>query len=47
MLHYTAMASAEAARDWLCNPESEVSCHYVIAEDGRLWQLVDRITQTR
>ncbi|SMX49518.1 N-acetylmuramoyl-L-alanine amidase AmiD precursor [Maliponia aquimaris] len=41
MLHYTAMASAEAARDWLCNPDSEVSCHYVIAEDGRLWQLVD------
>lgn len=41
MLHYTAMASAEAARDWLCAPESEVSCHYVIAGDGRLWQLVD------
>lgn len=40
VLHYTAMKSAEAARDWLCTPESEVSCHYVIAEDGRLWQLV-------
>ncbi|KHQ51968.1 N-acetylmuramoyl-L-alanine amidase [Mameliella alba] len=40
VLHYTAMTSAEAARDWLCNPESEVSCHYVIAEDGRCWQLV-------
>ncbi|MGP6085836.1 N-acetylmuramoyl-L-alanine amidase [Antarctobacter jejuensis] len=40
VLHYTAMQSAEAARDWLCTPESEVSCHYVIAEDGRLWQLV-------
>ncbi|SNS03631.1 N-acetylmuramoyl-L-alanine amidase [Antarctobacter heliothermus] len=40
VLHYTAMTSAEAARDWLCAPESEVSCHYVIAEDGRLWQLV-------
>ncbi|WP_167647927.1 N-acetylmuramoyl-L-alanine amidase [Mameliella alba] len=40
VLHYTAMTSAEAARDWLCNPESEVSCHYVVAEDGRCWQLV-------
>lgn len=40
VLHYTAMTSATAARDWLCNPQSEVSCHYVIAEDGRLWQLV-------
>lgn len=40
VLHYTAMTSAEAARDWLCALESEVSCHYVIAEDGRLWQLV-------
>ncbi|WP_417208057.1 N-acetylmuramoyl-L-alanine amidase [Antarctobacter sp.] len=40
VLHYTAMTTAEAARDWLCAPESEVSCHYVIAEDGRLWQLV-------
>ena len=40
VLHYTAMSSAEAARDWLCTPASEVSCHYVIAEDGRFWQLV-------
>lgn len=41
MLHYTAMTSAEGARDWLCNPEAQVSAHYVIAEDGRLWQLVE------
>ncbi len=34
------MTSAIGARDWLCNPEAEVSAHYVIAEDGRLWQLV-------
>jgi N-acetylmuramoyl-L-alanine amidase len=43
VLHYTAMQSAAAARDWLCNPASEVSCHYVIAEDGRLWQLVREV----
>ncbi|MGH1414297.1 MAG: N-acetylmuramoyl-L-alanine amidase [Pelagimonas sp.] len=34
------MTSAIGARDWLCNPEAQVSAHYVIAEDGRLWQLV-------
>ncbi|WGW05823.1 N-acetylmuramoyl-L-alanine amidase [Tropicibacter oceani] len=40
VLHYTAMTSATRARDWLCNPEAEVSAHYVVAEDGQLWQLV-------
>ncbi len=41
LIHYTAMTSAEAARDWLCAPKAEVSAHYVIARDGRVWQLVD------
>jgi N-acetylmuramoyl-L-alanine amidase len=41
VLHYTAMESAEAARDWLCDPASEVSSHYVLARDGTCWQLVD------
>ncbi len=41
VLHYTAMASAEAALDRLCDPAAEVSAHYLIAGDGRLWQLVD------
>lgn len=41
VLHYTAMKHAAAARDWLCNPESQVSAHYLIARDGTLWQLVD------
>lgn len=40
VLHYTAMPSAEAAREWLCTPEAQVSAHYVIARDGTLWQLV-------
>jgi len=34
------MESAEQARDWLCNPESQVSAHYVIARDGTIWHLV-------
>jgi N-acetylmuramoyl-L-alanine amidase len=40
LIHYTAMHSAEAARERLCDAAAEVSAHYLIAEDGRLWQLV-------
>lgn len=35
------MASAEAALERLCDPAAEVSAHYLIAADGRLWQLVE------
>jgi N-acetylmuramoyl-L-alanine amidase len=41
ILHHTAMLTAEAALDRLCDPSSEVSAHYLIAEDGRVWRLVD------
>lgn len=41
VLHYTAMTSAEAALERLCDPACEVSAHYLIAEDGRLFALVD------
>lgn len=41
VLHYTAMASAEAALERLCDPAAEVSCHYLIGQDGRCWRLVD------
>lgn len=40
LLHFTNMATAEDAVERLCDPAAAVSCHYVIAEDGRLWQLV-------
>ena len=40
VLHYTAMASAEAAIARLCDPEAEVSAHYVICKSGRVTQLV-------
>ena len=39
VVHYTAMTEA-AALDRLCDPASEVSAHYVIAEDGTVWRLV-------
>lgn len=40
LLHYTGMESGKAAEDWLCNPESQVSCHYLVHEDGCIIQLV-------
>jgi N-acetylmuramoyl-L-alanine amidase len=41
LLHYTGMPSCEGAMAWLCTPESQVSCHYVVTEDGTILQLVD------
>lgn len=40
VIHYTAMETAEAALHRLCDPRVEVSAHYLIAADGRVWQLV-------
>ncbi len=40
VLHYTAMASAEAAIERLCDPAAEVSAHYVICKSGPVTQLV-------
>lgn len=40
VLHYTGMATGEAAEARLRDPASEVSAHYVVHEDGRIVQLV-------
>jgi len=40
VLHYTAMATAGAALERLCDPECEVSSHYLIGADGAVAQLV-------
>jgi N-acetylmuramoyl-L-alanine amidase len=40
VLHHTAMDSAEAALDRLCDPAAEVSAHWLVTEDGRVWRLV-------
>lgn len=40
VLHSTG-GSYAGAISWLCNPESKVSAHYVIAKDGRITQLCD------
>lgn len=39
ILHYTGMATAQAALDWLCVEESQVSCHYFVDEAGLITQL--------
>jgi len=40
VLHYTAMQSARAALERLCDPGAEVSAHYLISERGEIWQMV-------
>jgi N-acetylmuramoyl-L-alanine amidase len=40
ILHYTGMETAQAALDWLCREESQVSSHYFVHEDGSVDQLV-------
>lgn len=41
VLHYTAMDNAEEALARLSDPQAEVSAHYLIGRDGKLWQMVD------
>ncbi|MEM6940444.1 MAG: N-acetylmuramoyl-L-alanine amidase [Pseudomonadota bacterium] len=40
VLHYTAMATADAACARLCDPAAEVSAHYLITQKGAVWRLV-------
>jgi N-acetylmuramoyl-L-alanine amidase len=40
ILHYTGMEDADEALARLCSPQSEVSAHYFVFEDGRIAQCV-------
>lgn len=40
VLHYTAMQTAEAALARLCDPDAEVSAHYLISNKGQITRLV-------
>lgn len=40
VLHYTGMPDDDQAHSWLCNPDSQVSSHYFVHQDGRVLQLV-------
>ncbi|MET0365185.1 MAG: N-acetylmuramoyl-L-alanine amidase [Sphingobium sp.] len=41
VLHYTGMPDAPSAIQWLANPASKVSAHYVVTEDGNVVRMVD------
>lgn len=41
VIHYTAMPTCAEARARLCDPATEVSAHWLVAEDGAVEQLVD------
>lgn len=40
VIHYTAMRSADAAVARLCDPQAEVSAHYLIANTGEIIRMV-------
>lgn len=40
VLHYTGMEDGKSALGRMCDPNIEVSAHYMIEEDGRIFQLV-------
>ncbi len=40
VIHYTAMQTAAAALERLCDPQAEVSAHYLICDQGQIWQMV-------
>ncbi|MGH1375538.1 MAG: N-acetylmuramoyl-L-alanine amidase [Alphaproteobacteria bacterium] len=40
LLHYTGMQDMQAAKDRLSDPDSKVSAHYLVDEDGAVYDLV-------
>lgn len=43
VLHYTGMKSADAALERLCDPDANVSAHYLIDEEGKVYRLVPEL----
>ena len=40
IIHYTALKNCEEAISYLCNPDKKVSSHYLIAQNGDIYNLV-------
>ena len=40
IVHATAASKAQGSLEWMCDPKSKVSAHYLIDTDGTLWHLV-------
>ncbi len=41
IIHYTALNNTEEAISYLCKKEKKVSSHYLISQDGKVYNLVD------
>ena len=41
VIHATATNGINSPHEWLCDPASQVSAHYLIGKDGLVFQLVD------
>ena len=41
IIHYTAIENYKKAIAHLCNPENKVSCHFLISQNGNIYNLVD------
>ncbi|HPF46545.1 MAG: N-acetylmuramoyl-L-alanine amidase [Alphaproteobacteria bacterium] len=41
IFHYTGMSTGDEALERLCDPEASVSAHYLIEEDGTVFNMVD------
>lgn len=40
LIHYTDMPNAEETLAWLCHPQSQLSAHYLVDEEGKIFHLV-------
>ena len=40
ILHYTALPSVEDSIKYLCDKKNKVSCHYIISQNGNIYNLV-------
>ncbi len=41
ILHYTALPSIEDSIKYLCDKKNKVSCHYIISQNGKIYNLVN------
>jgi N-acetylmuramoyl-L-alanine amidase len=41
VLHYTGMETGVVAQERMCDPAAQVSAHYMVEEDGRVFRLVE------
>lgn len=41
IVHYTAFDTAQKALEWLCDPATKVSAHYLICRTGACYQMVE------